>query len=56
MTMTATHPKWSFVRLDESGMIAEVKEKEVISNTATIGVYGLRREKTLFSRKNDIRK
>lgn len=34
-----THPKWSYVKLNSDGNISEVKEKEVISNLATIGIY-----------------
>lgn len=30
---------WSFVRLDESGEVAEIKEKERISNYCTLGAY-----------------
>jgi NDP-sugar pyrophosphorylase family protein len=43
MTMWADDPKWSFVRLDEKGLITEVVEKEVISNEATVGIYNFRR-------------
>lgn len=32
-------PKWSFARLDENGLVAEVKEKVVISQYATVGIY-----------------
>jgi len=32
-------PKWSFARLDESGLVVEVREKEVISEYATVGIY-----------------
>ena len=39
MTMTANDPKWSFVRLDASDNIAEVVEKKVVSNEATVGIY-----------------
>ena len=39
MTMYADDPKWSFVRLDDSGYVTEVREKEVISNEATVGIY-----------------
>jgi dTDP-glucose pyrophosphorylase len=39
VTFAATHPKWSFVRLDEYGYIIEVAEKNPISNIATVGVY-----------------
>ncbi|MDR2935127.1 MAG: glycosyltransferase family 2 protein [Candidatus Adiutrix sp.] len=43
MTMTAHDDKWSFVRLDGRGLIAEVREKEVISSEATVGVYNFAR-------------
>jgi HAD superfamily hydrolase (TIGR01509 family) len=39
LTFTATHPKWSFVRLNASGFVAEVAEKKSISNIATCGIY-----------------
>lgn len=32
-------PKWSFVRLDEHGFVAEVAEKKPISDLATVGIY-----------------
>ena len=38
LTFQATHPKWSFARVDE-GIVKEVAEKKPISNTATVGVY-----------------
>ena len=43
MTMWADDPKWSFVRFDPAGRVAEVVEKEVVSNEATVGVYNFRR-------------
>jgi len=43
MTMTADDPKWSFVRLDNSGKIIEVVEKQVVSQEATVGIYNYRR-------------
>jgi dTDP-glucose pyrophosphorylase len=39
MTMKATDPKWSFIRTDSNGDIAEIREKEVISSEATVGIY-----------------
>lgn len=42
MTMTADDPKWSFVRVNESGAIVEVVEKQVVSNEATVGIYNFR--------------
>lgn len=35
----STDPKWSYVSLDEDGHVDRVAEKEVISNTATVGIY-----------------
>lgn len=32
-------PKWSFARLDKDNLVSEVKEKEVISEFATVGIY-----------------
>jgi HAD superfamily hydrolase (TIGR01509 family) len=34
-----THPKWSYVKTDDYGNVIELKEKEVISNKATVGIY-----------------
>lgn len=34
-----THPKWSYVKLNSDGNISEIKEKEVISNFASVGIY-----------------
>ena len=39
MTMPATHPKWSYIKFDENGLVTMVREKEVISNEATVGIY-----------------
>lgn len=39
VTFEATHPKWSFAKLDESGFVSEVAEKNPISNIATVGIY-----------------
>jgi len=33
------HPKWSFAKVDEDGLVTEVAEKKPISNIATVGVY-----------------
>jgi dTDP-glucose pyrophosphorylase len=43
MTMTASDPKWSFVSLDNSGFAQQVVEKVVISDLATVGIYGFTR-------------
>lgn len=39
VTFTSTHPKWSFVKIDENGFVTEVAEKNPISDIATVGVY-----------------
>jgi HAD superfamily hydrolase (TIGR01509 family) len=39
LSFTATHPKWSFAKLDDSGYVLEVAEKKPISNIATVGIY-----------------
>jgi dTDP-glucose pyrophosphorylase len=39
ITFTSTHPKWSFAKLNESGFVTEVAEKNPISDIATVGVY-----------------
>lgn len=39
LTFTATHPKWSFVKLDENGHVTELAEKKPISDIATVGIY-----------------
>ena len=33
------NPKWSFAKLDSNELVLEVKEKEVISEFATVGIY-----------------
>lgn len=37
------NPKWSFARTDDAGYVVEVKEKEAISDIATVGLYYFRR-------------
>jgi len=39
LTFESTHPKWSFVKLDDNGFVVEVAEKKPISNIATVGIY-----------------
>lgn len=39
VTFEATHPKWSFAKINESGFVTEVAEKNPISNIATVGFY-----------------
>jgi len=39
LTFHATHPKWSFAKVDEFGKVIEVAEKNPISTNATVGYY-----------------
>jgi HAD superfamily hydrolase (TIGR01509 family) len=39
VTFKATHPKWSFAKINESGLVTEVAEKNPISDNATVGYY-----------------
>jgi dTDP-glucose pyrophosphorylase len=43
MTMKAEDPKWSYIRLNNHGIICEVVEKKVVSKEATVGIYNYRR-------------
>jgi len=43
LTFNATHPKWSFVDVNEYGYITEVAEKRPISDIATCGIYWWKR-------------
>jgi len=39
VTFKSTHPKWSFAKVNENGLVTEVAEKNPISDIATVGVY-----------------
>jgi HAD superfamily hydrolase (TIGR01509 family) len=39
LTFKATHPRWSFAKLDDRGFVTEVAEKNPISDIATVGIY-----------------
>ncbi|MBM3261446.1 glycosyl transferase family 2 [Candidatus Kaiserbacteria bacterium] len=43
MTFKASHPKWSYARIDKKGRVTEVAEKRVISDKATVGIYYFKR-------------
>lgn len=45
LTFTATGAKWSYIKLDEFGMITEVAEKKPISDIATVGIYYFKKGK-----------
>ena len=39
VSFRATHPKWSFAKVDDDGFVNEVAEKNPISDIATVGYY-----------------
>jgi len=39
VTFKATHPKWSFAKVNSQGLVTEVAEKNPISDLATVGYY-----------------
>ena len=43
LTFPSSHPKWSYVKLDENGFVSEVAEKKPISQNATVGFYWWKR-------------
>ncbi|WP_456310196.1 glycosyltransferase family 2 protein [Serratia proteamaculans] len=45
MTMKADDAKWSFVEMNEQGMVTNVVEKVVVSDEATVGIYNYKHGK-----------
>ena len=43
MTMHADDPKWSYIQYDGRHLVTLVREKEVISDEATVGIYNFKR-------------
>ena len=43
LTFSASHPKWSYAKLDKDGYVSEVAEKKTISKNATVGIYWWRK-------------
>lgn len=39
LTFPANHTKWSYAKVDDEGHLVELREKEVISKHATVGLY-----------------
>lgn len=44
MTMKASNPKWSFIKYEDK-LVTVVREKEVISDEATVGIYNYKHGK-----------
>jgi NDP-sugar pyrophosphorylase family protein len=49
LTMQDNDPKWSYVRCNDEGNVIEIKEKVVISNEATVGVYSFASREVMLS-------
>ncbi len=47
LVMEDSDPKWSYVKLNNDGDVTQVREKQVISNLATVGIYGFESGKAL---------
>jgi dTDP-glucose pyrophosphorylase len=45
LTMTSNNPKWSYIKFNDTLHVTEVREKEVISSEATVGIYAFARGK-----------
>jgi dTDP-glucose pyrophosphorylase len=45
MTFWSDHPKWSYCKMRPDGTVAQLVEKQVVSNDATVGIYNFRRGK-----------
>lgn len=52
MTMTSNDEKWSYVKVDDKGIVLETAEKKVISNEATVGIYNFKHGKDLIKAAN----
>jgi hypothetical protein len=46
MTMPADDPKWSFAKVNAAGLVADLREREVISKEATVGIYNYSQEES----------
>ena len=57
VSFTSVHPRYSFAKLDEAGMVAEVSEKRPISKNALVSFYYFRQGQDFVTcAKNVIRK
>lgn len=54
MTFWSDHPKWSFCRMKPDGTVAEVVEKQVVSNEATVGIYNFQRGRDFVRAADDM--
>lgn len=49
MTFHASHPKWSYARINKEGNVIETAEKKVISPYATVGIYYFKKGSDFFN-------
>jgi NDP-sugar pyrophosphorylase family protein len=49
MTMTSSDSKWSFAEVDKNSLVKKVVEKQVISDIATVGLYGFAKGKDFIN-------
>ena len=54
LTFPATHPKWSYAKINNEGLITEVAEKNPISSHATVGVYFWKKGKDYVNSAEDM--
>jgi dTDP-glucose pyrophosphorylase len=52
LTMTSNSPKWSYIEFNNLLHVTEVREKEVISSEATVGIYAFARGKDFVGAAN----
>jgi dTDP-glucose pyrophosphorylase len=45
VTFNSVHPRWSYIRVDENGLVIEAAEKRPISKLATAGLYYFKKGK-----------
>lgn len=55
LAMEDNDPKWSYVAVDEGNRAVAIKEKEVISPFATVGIYGFESPEVMSSAFNAMR-
>jgi NDP-sugar pyrophosphorylase family protein len=56
LAMEDEDPKWSYVAVDERNRAIEIREKEVISSLATVGIYGFESPEMMSSAFTAMRK
>jgi dTDP-glucose pyrophosphorylase len=54
LCMEDSDPKWSYVKTTPAGLVSAVREKEVISNLATVGLYGFSKASLMLAGFDDM--